>query len=231
MEISLLCWNIQKRSMTKKFQHVFENLLERHPSHIVAIQEVRLPHQGHMPHLFKAFSHALSCNIVRNRECFGVMTLSRYPLLASEPYLSQMKEIGFATRKSAVLTKHLLPNGKTLALLNVHAINFVPYRLFERELERLSLLLAKSEERYLIVAGDFNTWSEKRQRLLCRLMRMHRLKKAKLQNASDIKSILGKPLDHIYYRGLRLEHALVIDTPVSDHNPIHALFSVKPESP
>ncbi|OQX72401.1 MAG: hypothetical protein B6D59_08590 [Campylobacteraceae bacterium 4484_4] len=115
MEISLLCWNIQKRSMTKKFQHVFENLLERHPSHIVAIQEVRLPHHGHMPHFFKAFSHALSCNIVRNRECFGVMTLSRYPLLASEPYLSQMKEIGFATRKSAVLTKHLLPNGKTLA--------------------------------------------------------------------------------------------------------------------
>jgi len=230
MRLSILCWNIQKRSLTPAFRHVFEHLLEAYGAHIVAIQEVRLPH-GHMPACFKPFSHALSCNIVRSRECYGVMTLSRYPLLTARPYLSKTREVGVATRKSAVLTIHHLPDGERLAVLNVHAINFVPYTLFERELERLAGLLSEVGEKRLIVAGDFNTWNGKRQGLLEHAMRDFGLEKAEPENGKTIKSILGKPLDHIYYRGLRLERATVVDTPVSDHNPIHALFSVKPESP
>ena len=225
MKLSVLCWNIQKKSLTPKFQHVFERLLERHPSDLIALQETRLSH-GHMPFHFQHFSHALSCNIMRDRHCFGVMTLSRLPLLVSHPYLSEAKEVGIATRKSAVLTTHRLPDGRSVSLLNLHVINFVPYTLFAKELHRLGEFLSKAEQTHLIVAGDFNTWNPKRQKKLKEMMEAFGLKKVVPENEKKIKSILGEPLDHIYCRGMEVRHALVIDTPVSDHNPIYALFNV-----
>jgi len=225
MRFSLLCWNIQKRSLTPRFQYVFEQLLESYRSDIVALQEVRLSH-GHIPSPFKAFTHALSCNIVRNRHCCGVMTLSRFPLIDSTPYLSKTKEIGIATRKSALLTRHRLPDGAPLSLLNLHAINFVPYGLFAKEIERIAGLIAGVEDEALIVAGDFNTWSGKRQKRLNEVMAGFGLQKVRLENEKSIKSILGSPLDHIYCRSLRTKHAHVVDTPVSDHNPIAAEFEL-----
>ncbi|WP_300366426.1 endonuclease/exonuclease/phosphatase family protein [Hydrogenimonas sp.] len=225
MQLSLLCWNIQKRSLTPTFRHVFERLLEHHSCDLIALQEIRLPH-GHMPIHFQHFSHALSCNIMRDSHCFGVMTLSRLPLLASHSYLSKAKEVGVATRKSAVLTQHRLPDGRTLSLLNLHVINFVPYALFAKELHRIGTFLSKAEQDHLIIAGDFNTWNPKRQTRLQAMMEEFGLEKVVPDNEKKIKSILGEPLDHIYCRGMDVKHALVIDTPVSDHNPIVATFTV-----
>ena len=225
MKLSILCWNIQKRSLTPSFRHVFERLMETHPCDLLALQEIRLPH-GNMPLHFQHFSHALSCNIVWKRDCFGVMTLSRLPILASHPYLSKVKEIGIATRKSAVLTHHRLPDGRMLSLLNLHVINFVPYILFEKELRRLGEFLSNAEHSRLIVAGDFNTWNPKRQRRLQKMMKTFGLEKVVPENEKGIKSILGEPLDHIYCREMQIRRALVIDTPVSDHNPIFAEFEL-----
>jgi len=53
------------------------------------------------------------------------------------------------------------------------------------------------------------------------------LEKAEIQEGHYIKQIFAKPLDHIFYRDLKLLKAEAIDTKrVSDHNPIYATFSV-----
>ncbi len=219
-----LCWNIQKRSLTEEFRREFQHLLKHYPSDIIALQEVKLPESG-IPVHFRPFSRALSCNFVRDRHHYGVMTLSKLPLTSHSPFTTQVREAVVATRKSALLSRHILPGGETLALLNLHAINFVPHRLFSRELARISEWIGHIRERRCIVAGDFNTWSKKRQISLDGVMRKHALERLVPENETSIKSILGMPLDHIYYRGLAPCAASVIDTPISDHNPIYARFS------
>ncbi|WP_457592854.1 endonuclease/exonuclease/phosphatase family protein [Hydrogenimonas sp.] len=218
------CWNIQKRSLSTEFQREFLHLLKLYPSSLIALQEVKIS-ESCIPGHFQNFFHALSCNFVRNRHRFGVMTLSSLEFTVHTHFTTHVREAGIATKKSALLTRHTLDNGSTLALLNLHAINFVPHRLFVRELTRITELIGSVEESSLIVAGDFNTWSQKRQKSLEEMTRRFGLKRVVPENEKDIKSILGRPLDHIYYRGLKPESAQVIDTPVSDHNPIYARFS------
>ncbi len=225
-----LCWNIQKRSLSSEFQREFLHLLKQYPSQLIALQEVKISESGtpgHFEHLF----NALSCNFVRNRHRFGVMTLSNLEFSVHTHFKTKAKELGVATKKSALLTRHTLHDGSALALLNLHAINFVPHRLFVMELKRVTELIESVEERSLIVAGDFNTWSRKRQLSLEEAMRRYGLKRVVPANEKDIKSVLGRPLDHIYYRGLKAESAVVIDTPISDHNPIYARFGAAAESP
>ncbi len=219
-----LCWNIQKRSLSTEFQREFSHLLMNYPSELIALQEVKISESG-MPGHFQNFCCALSCNFVRNRHHFGVMTLSKLPILTQTLFRTKVREAGIATKKSALLSLHALHGGKKLALLNLHAINFVPYRLFEKELGRITELIESVEEESFIVAGDFNTWSRKRQESIEELTERSGLKRLLPENGKEIKSILGRPLDHIYYRGLRPISSMVIDSPVSDHNPIYARFS------
>ncbi len=219
-----LCWNIQKRSLKAEFQREFSHILKIYPSDLIALQEVKIPEAG-LPGHFEHFGHALSCNFVRNRHRFGVMTLSKLPILTKRAFTTKVREAGIATKKSALLSRHSLHRGGSLALLNLHAINFVPHRLFAKELERISELIASVEEESFIVAGDFNTWSPKRVKSIESLMERSALVRLRPKNENEIKSILGMPLDQIYYRGLKPLFSTVIDTPVSDHNPIYARFS------
>jgi len=218
-----LCWNIQKRSLSAEFQREFSHLLKIYPSDLIALQEVKIPHTG-VPVHFEHFGHALSCNFIRNRHLFGVMTLSKLPIVKRTLFTTRVREAGIATKKSALLSRHTLYNGKSLALLNLHAINFVPHRLFAKELERITELIESVEEESFIVAGDFNTWSPKRERSIEKVTERSGLIRLRPDNERDIKSILGMPLDHIYYRGLKPLLSTVIDTPVSDHNPIYVRF-------
>ncbi len=221
----LLCWNIQKSSLTPEFQKEFLHLLQNYSSDLVALQEVKLP-QGAIPGYFQHFWHALSPNFKRVRHRFGVMTLSTLPIVGHTPLKTVTREAGIATRKSALLTSHDLPDGTRVALLNIHAINFVPYRLFAKELNRIMELIERVEERRFIVAGDFNTWSRKRERLLESAIESFGLKSLEPENRKLRKSIMGVALDRIYYRGLDAASASVIETPISDHNPIYASFSI-----
>ncbi len=199
------------------------HLLKLYPSDLIALQEVKIANTG-IPNHFQHFSHALSCNFTSNRHHFGVMTLSRFPFMTHTVFTTKVREAGIATKKSALLSRHLLQNGEKLALLNLHAINFVPHRLFVKELDRITKLIESTEEERFIVAGDFNTWSKKRQESIKKITEASGLVRLLPDNENEIKSILGMPLDHIYYRGLEPASALVIDTPVSDHNPIYVRF-------
>ena len=221
-EFAVLCWNVQKRTLTARFQHAFAELAERFPADIWLLQEMRMDH-GRIPPGFGHLHHARSCNIHRRRLCYGVATFSTLPIETSLPYLSRVRELGVATRKSALLTLHRLGEGR-VAVLNLHVVNFVPYRLFEEELERLCQLLHRHAKVPFVVAGDFNTWSPKRQKRLAEVMAREGMRRAEPEDARQVKRVLGGPLDHVYYRSLELLEARAVAVPVSDHNPIWAKF-------
>ncbi|WP_456322736.1 endonuclease/exonuclease/phosphatase family protein [Hydrogenimonas sp.] len=229
-KFSILCWNVQKRSGNYRFETVMRKILQDHPAQIIALQEGRRK-KGSLCRLEGLAYAKMSCNIQAPFGDFGVVTLSTFPGETLRLYRSGVREAGFATRKSALLTRHTLPGGQTLHLLNLHAINFVWHALFEKEIEAIvNMLKEASCTPHLIVAGDFNTWSRKRMDLLEREMEHLGLLRAKLQSAHLVKSIGRRMLDHIYYKGVELKYATAIDVSLSDHNPIYATFELKRDS-
>ena len=152
------------------------------------------------------------------------MTASSFGFDAKHIGLTHQKEFLISTRKSTLLTSHSFSNGEVLHLLNMHGINFVSSKVFEKELEKIKLVLT-TYTGAMIVSGDFNNWSKKRIKALEEFQTELSLQKAEIEGGHHIKHVFAKPIDHIFYRDLKLIKAEAIDTKnISDHNPIHATF-------
>ena len=153
----------------------------------------------------------------------GVMTLATShpiyccPLREREPLLR--------LAKSALITVYPLPNGKQLMVANVHAINFsFGVDVYTRQLNKLGEHIGRHVGP-VILAGDFNAWSRQRVNALKRFVRSVGLKEASYP--IDLRTrAFGRPLDYIFYRGLRIKDSYVSLTDASDHNPIITKFSL-----
>lgn len=222
-KFSLLCWNIHKENVHPHFHLKLDRVLLKHPSDFLLFQEYKMP--KHQPHTLKSFSYAMAANFETKRHIYGLLTASCFRFDAIQIELTRQKEFLISTKKSILLTRHSFSDGKLLYLLNMHGINFVSFKVFSQELEKiLSVLL--SCDGAMIVCGDFNSWSKKRIRALEAFQTALSLEKAKIDEEHHIKHIFAKPIDHIFYRGVNLIRAEAIDTKnISDHNPIHATFS------
>ena len=71
----------------------------------------------------------------------------------------------------------------------------------------------------LIVAGDFNTWSNNRSRSLNEFMAKHQLLPVTFE-PDQRTQFWNLPLDHVYLRDLDLVEASTIEVQSSDHNPL-----------
>ncbi len=225
-EFGILCWNIHKENLSTPFEVLIHQLLLHYPSNLILFQEVKTS----MQHPFKitGYSFAFSANIQTRRHLYGVMTLGRTSFENITPLLTRAKEAaGMATHKSLLITTHTLPKQRSLIVVNLHAINFVPLKTFLSELNHLSLNL-KSYEGSMILAGDFNNWNRKRYAYLESFCAELSLQKAEMRDEHHVKKIFFQHLDHIFYRGIKLIDAIAINTKkVSDHNPIYAKFSIE----
>ncbi|RJG40232.1 endonuclease/exonuclease/phosphatase family protein [Motilimonas pumila] len=114
---------------------------------------------------------------------------------------------------------------KALLVVNIHGVNFTyDDEDLQRQLDPL-LLMVQQHQGPVIFAGDMNTWSQSRSELLDKGLSQLGLKTVSL--ADDQRSqFWGYPLDHVYYRGLKLEQATVKPTQASDHHPIQARFKL-----
>jgi endonuclease/exonuclease/phosphatase (EEP) superfamily protein YafD len=154
----------------------------------------------------------------------GVMTLS-----TSAPAMQcnfSRVEPWLGTRKAATVTEHVLSgHAERLLSINLHAVNFTFGLLdLQQQLQPIELLLSRHRGP-AILAGDFNTWSEARQRLVDRLLSRYGLQPLRFE--PDLRTrVLGRPLDHIYVRGLVAEHTEVIPVRSSDHNALRARLSL-----
>ena len=169
----------------------------------------------------------MASNIETFRHLYGVVTATKVAFTTIIPNLTYRREIGLITYKSMLITHHELPNGQNLHVVNIHAINFVSINIFAKELEKIKAEL-HSCSGPIIVGGDFNNWTKKRIKALETFQHALGLEKAEVEQEHHIKQIFTKPLDHIFYRDLKLLKAVAIDTEkISDHNPIYATFRVK----
>ena len=86
--------------------------------------------------------------------------------------------------------------------------------------------LAKLTRKYqgpVILAGDFNTWGDKRRVLLESIMARYQLQPVSFE-PDERTRVAGLPLDHLFYRGLSVTQAEAVTSDGSDHNPLRVGF-------
>jgi endonuclease/exonuclease/phosphatase (EEP) superfamily protein YafD len=216
----ILSWNIQKASNTG-WSEDLTNLAGG--ADLVFIQEASL--QAGIPDLLTGVPALAFAPGYRTAAMdTGVMTLSSAMptlscrLTAMEPWLG--------TPKATSVTEHSIA-GRTERLLtvNLHAVNFaLGIEDFEAQFDAIGLVLDRHSGP-VIFAGDLNTWSEARQKLVDAFMEAHGLRAVRFE--PDLRTTaFGRALDHIYVRGLRAESAEVVPVNSSDHNPLQVRLSL-----
>lgn len=222
---SLLSWNIYKKNHKRIMRSYFDHLILMHPVEYLLLQESYfLSNTYHSTSKYEQHHYA---NLNFKHKAFGLLNASRILSLQSKYEVTRYKEFLLNTRKAflANLYPSFIKN-ETLMLINIHAINFRSTLIYQKELERLRFFIHEYKGP-LIIAGDFNTWNRARLLLLYKVMRTLSLKAVHFHKYKNlIKCFRGYPLDHIFYRGLTVKSAQVLNCEkISDHNPLYVSFS------
>ena len=219
----LLCWNVYKNNQKHpRFKNFLHKEIERRNVDLILFQEAsfRDNHHFDIPH----FSYDAAANLEFRGEFYGVLTASRIESTRAKAYLSEGRESMFGPHKSLLLSEYSFDNGSTLLVLNVHAINFRENQRYSKELERF-LDLLKEHKGPMILAGDFNSWNNKRMNKLQKIAEKLSLTAVIFKETGKVKSFMGKELDFVFYRGVELVDAVVMDEhKLSDHNPLFVCF-------
>lgn len=221
-QLNLLVWNIYKQNRST-WRTALEALVEE--KQLVLLQEASMTKDlrqwindnqwfGSQVDAFKAFDTTA-----------GVLNLSYgTPNVACaytelEPWLR--------LPKSALYATYPLSTGDSLAVVNIHAVNFT-YGTEEYQ-RQLDTLMAELQEHQgpIVVAGDFNSWSETRLKVMKQALEKVGLEEVRYQLDHRTQFVTGLPLDHVFYRGLTLEMAETPITDASDHNPIEVYFRLE----
>ncbi len=110
--------------------------------------------------------------------------------------------------------------GTRLCVINTHAINFTRLKPFEKTLQLIAQLISGFDGPVL-VAGDFNTWSPSRIRILQKAARQWGLSEVAFTPDTRTR-YLSHPVDYLFVRGLTLQQAEVLPLHSSDHRPLSA---------
>lgn len=217
--INLLVWNIYKQN-----RDTWRSRLDQYSQgkQLVLLQEASMTPQlkewiskgqwfGSQVDAFKAFDTTAG---VLNLSLDSPSKACAYTEL--EPWLR--------LPKSALYALYPLSNGQQLAVVNIHAVNFTyGTEEYHRQLKVLVDELSQHQGP-VIVAGDFNSWSEQRLKVMSESLSAVGLKEVNYTSDNRTQFITGLPLDHVFYRGLTLEKAEAPISDASDHNPILVTF-------
>ncbi len=218
--LTITVWNIYKQQKDN-----WRSALNQYAktSELILLQEAKLTsdlseylHQSHwqvtMANAFK-FQNTSA----------GVMNLSTVKSLSTCAYLAM--EPWLRLPKSALLAEYALSDGQTLAVVNLHGVNFAwGLNDYKAQLTALEAVLSQHTGP-IILAGDFNTWRKARLNVVHQFARDLRLSEVVLGQDQRLR-VFGQPLDHVYYRGLEMIKAEAPKTDASDHNPIIVDFKV-----
>ena len=217
--ISMINWNIYK-AQEENWSEDFSALIENRD--LVLIQEAvnqprvtqLLDHQHPYWHLNNAFYY-------EGHEA-GVLTASRRQAIfscgirTSEPLIRIPKTV-------LINLYPLAGSEQKLLVANLHGINFsLGTGAYSEQIEQMVRII-QQHEGPLIIAGDFNSWSEARNQILNNMIEGLSLQSLSYENHNRI-TLFGHALDHVFYRGLELIHEETRQVSSSDHNPIKASF-------
>lgn len=211
---SLLNWNVEKA------QHpglVTEFAAYAERSDLIFLQEA-VPLKKAETVIAQSLYEAFVRGYVQNEIDTGVLTLARTPhlvhchLLATEPWLRTPKA-------TSVTLYPLAGSDASLLTINLHAVNFsFGVKEYRFQLEAAAELM-RAHQGPVIFGGDLNTWSDRRQATLDALT--SELELTPVSFSPDHRtSRFGRPLDHLYVRGLALQSSETLQVDTSDHNPL-----------
>ena len=213
---SLLNWNVEKAkdpSLVSEFAELARL------SDLIFLQEA-VPLKKTRTVIEQSLFEAFVRGYVQNEVETGVLTLARTPhlvhcqLLATEPWLRTPKA-------TSVTLYPLADSDDTLLTVNLHAVNFsFGVKAYQGQLDRAAALI-RGHEGPVIFGGDLNTWSDRRQGVLDSLA--DELELIPVPFSPDHRTTqFGKPLDHLFMRGLAWQSTKTIEVSTSDHNPLFA---------
>ena len=214
----MLNWNV------KKAQHLdlvteFAAYAER--SDLIFLQEA-VPLKKTETVIAQLLYEAFVQGYVQGEIDTGVLTLARTPhlvhchLLATEPWLRTPKA-------TSVTLYPLAGEDASLITINLHAVNFsFGVRAYRAQLDAAAELI-QVHDGPVIFGGDLNTWSGRRQATLIGLA--DELGLTPVSFSPDHRtSRFGRPLDHLYVRGLTWQSSETVQVEISDHNPLIVTF-------
>jgi len=229
--IAVVNWNAQK-GKHPEFAKDLKLLLEQEEPDIVFLQEAKadLFEPDRMGGYFaEAWSYPWP-----GGKTVGVMTLSRVPPVRIEPVPTKYREFGVTAPKVSLVTEYPLITGENLLAVNVHLLNFERWSVkkISHQLEDLKSIMA-NHSGPIIMAGDFNTWNQKRLQLVKKITG-----DLELNEVTDFpqgrttggtgsefwNEVLGVEndlaLDRVFFFGFKPTSAQVLNYSTSDHRAI-----------
>lgn len=218
-DLTVLVWNIYKQKNSLLLPEL-SALVERHDLSLLQEAVSRLDLLALLRDKNQFFDQVNAFTL--NDEIAGVMTASKYKPVRVCAFIE--KEPLLQLPKSGLLSQYALSNGEKLSVINLHSVNFTfDLAVYQNQIQAL-INEVNQRKGPLIVAGDFNSWNEARFNLLDKLLSELGLKPVLFEEDQRLY-VFGHPLDHLYYRDLRLIKASTKETKASDHAWLSASFS------
>ncbi len=219
--ISLLNWNIYK-GQREDWASDFRRYAYRHD--VVTIQEAHLGEELRSmlddEHRYWTMNRAFDYK----DKATGVMTASRVKPVHSCGQNTVEPLIRFP--KTSLISYYPIAGVReSLLVANIHGINFtLGVDAYTRQIEKLYDVISLHDGP-VILAGDFNTWSDGRMQIVMNLAERLGLESLDYTNHNRT-SVFGNALDHVFYRGLDPVEHDTWNVTSSDHNPTRVSFSV-----
>jgi len=217
--ISILNWNIykgQRDSWSADFRRFARD------QDIIIIQEAMMHPDLAVSLMAQDYNWNLNPGFYYKDVATGVLTASRVKavgksgLRTTEPLLRLPKATLISYYKLRGTTRQLL-------VANIHSINFTLGRkAYAAQIRALQAELEKHDGP-IILAGDFNSWSDKRQRIVQRMIDELALRSLSYDSHNRTR-VFGREIDHVFYRGLEPVTVKTHEVTSSDHNPIMVTF-------
>lgn len=219
-DLELLSWNIYK-GINNNWSEDLHQLSQN--KHFVLLQEATSL-QAITDQLlqFKSFLHTFAFEFQNHKS--GILNLTT--LNANLYCMNGLIEPIIRLPKLISAMRFPFENDHSLLVINVHLINFdLTEDSYLQQLDNLKSLI-KFHNGAIILAGDFNTWNDKRDLYLANLIKELNLNSIKISPDERI-TFLGHPLDYIFTRGIIVHSAVSNSLKSSDHNPIELRFSLQ----
>ncbi len=226
-KIVLLNWNVHKNNHAVAWLEDFSALLHRHKPDLILFQEYQTMNRQSVLDRHSEYGYGFFPNIVWNNNRFGLINAAKSEIVDFDFYTTSEVEPIIKTPKIILETTYKMHTEEILRVINVHMINFVKIKKFLVQISQIEEALAKDDSP-LILCGDFNTWNRKRMRILEQLTGKYALEDVAFRGKEHQIAPFPYPLDHVFYRKLRLQKAEVlthIDS--SDHKPLLVTFASK----
>ncbi|WP_455202755.1 endonuclease/exonuclease/phosphatase family protein [Kaarinaea lacus] len=218
---SILNWNIYKGSR-ETWREDFINFSQQQD--IVLLQEALLSDELKSALKDRELNWHLNTAFYYDDLETGVMTASR---IGSGYHCAlRTKEPIIRVPKTALISRYPIAGmSRQLLVANIHGINFtLGLESYASQMMAVEEILS-AHDGPIVLAGDFNNWSDKRTQVLLDMMKRLSLEQLPYNNHNRT-IVFGNAIDHVFFRGLTAVTHQTHHVTSSDHNPITVTFKV-----